>query len=52
MLWRLSHLFPYEAWFIFGDFNEIHNDDEKSEGRLRPVYQMERFNQVVDDCSL
>ncbi|XP_062028650.1 uncharacterized protein LOC133744575 [Rosa rugosa] len=52
VLRRLSHLYPHVAWFVFGDFNEIINTEEKCGGRLRPSSQIDRFNRVIDDCLL
>ncbi|KAM5559224.1 hypothetical protein ABKV19_020731 [Rosa sericea] len=49
---RLSQLYPHVAWFVFGDFNEIRQLEEKSGGRLRPFLQMDSFNQAINDCFL
>ena len=37
-------------WLCAGDFNEIAEADEKLEGRLRPIKQMEAFKDVLDEC--
>ncbi|XP_062005888.1 uncharacterized protein LOC133723072 [Rosa rugosa] len=47
---RLAHSLTTDDWIIFGDFNEILRDEEKSVGRLRPMCQMERFGEVVNEC--
>lgn len=31
------------GWFIFGDFNELMDNDEKLGGRDRPRHQMDIF---------
>ncbi|OMO58663.1 reverse transcriptase [Corchorus capsularis] len=38
-------------WLCAGDFNDITNNSEKDGGGLRPVRQMDIFNEVIDECA-
>ncbi|XP_013624943.1 PREDICTED: uncharacterized protein LOC106331160 [Brassica oleracea var. oleracea] len=37
-------------WFMIGDFNEITNHNEKTEGRQRPDSSFLPFRQMLSDC--
>lgn len=58
MSWTLlRRLFDREEensipWLIGGDFNEICFESEKVGGRPRSQAQMQKFREVIDDCSL
>ncbi|KAF5465302.1 hypothetical protein F2P56_015322 [Juglans regia] len=55
MSWDLLKLIKLEnqvAWLCCGDFNEITCLNEKSGGGTRPYRQMEKFREVIMECSL
>ena len=39
-------------WFMIGDFNEITNHNEKTEGRQRPDSSFLPFRQMLSDCGM
>nr|POF09817.1 hypothetical protein CFP56_67425 [Quercus suber] len=39
-------------WICAGDFNELLKSHEKLGNRLRPYGQMEKFQEVLDECGL
>lgn len=40
------------VWLVFGNFNEIINQNEKGGGRPLPEKQMKDFRDVLTDCDL
>ncbi|XWS30114.1 hypothetical protein CRYUN_Cryun24cG0090300 [Craigia yunnanensis] len=39
-------------WLCAGDYNELLHVDEKIGGNERPVWQIDQFRDVMDDCLL